>query len=476
MKGNIPLYHALIDYVKKRKLSFHMPGHQQGKGIPRQFKRDILSIDLTELDGTDNLHAPAGPIREAQQMASAAFGAQHSFLLVNGATCGIQAMIASVCNPGDVLIVDRNCHSSVISALILCGVTPRYVYPEYIPALGLIGGMNPGSIESALNRYPEAKGVMITSPTYYGLCSDLYAIAEIVHRHDKVFLVDEAHGAHFCFHEGLPQSALQAKADMCVQGAHKTLPALTQSAFLHVGSDKVDLERLKNCLRLFQSSSPSFILMAYLDIGRSIMADNGHALLDKQLYLAEELRNSVNRMGKAYCLGKELMGNHYICDMDLTRGVINFIQSGLTGYRAADELNTKYDIQVEMADIYNIVSIVSAAHSEENMHLFAKAINDMACKTAQKGRICRSAPARFFAEYAVSPREAAFKPTETLELKKADNRICADTITCFPPGIPILCPGEVISYDMIHYILNLKDDGGKVLGISDDLKIRVLKI
>ncbi|MGE4282571.1 MAG: aminotransferase class I/II-fold pyridoxal phosphate-dependent enzyme, partial [Clostridia bacterium] len=249
MNYNTPLYDALKAYSKKNMIPFHMPGHKLGAGFPEQFRDSFLDIDLTELPDTDDLHAPEGPIEEAQKLAAEAFGARQTFFLVNGSTCGIQTMIAGVCNPGDILIVDRNCHLSVIHSLILCGVIPQYIYPEYISDLDFIGGINPHEVEEALKKHPDAKGVFITCPTYHGICSDIKTIADIVHRYDKMLLVDEAHGAHFCFHPSLPQGALHAGADICVQSAHKTLPALTQSALLHVNSFNIDLQRIKRCLK-----------------------------------------------------------------------------------------------------------------------------------------------------------------------------------------------------------------------------------
>lgn len=471
MRYDTPLYETLQQYIRKKKIPLHMPGHKQGRMMPRQYKEDIFQMDLTEVPGLDHLHNPIGCIKEAQKLAAIAFGAEHSFFLINGATCGIQAMIASVCNPGDELIVDRNCHGSVISALILTGAIPRYIYPEWNTELGIVGGINPHRMEEVILKYPKAKGVILTSPTYHGICSDLETIAQIVHRHDKVLLVDEAHGAHFCFHEKLPQSAMAAGADLCVHGAHKTLPALTQSALLHVKSNRIEEHRLINCLKLFQSSSPSYVLMAYLDVARNLMQKEGRAHIDSVLSMAEDIRKQINEIGSVCCVGKETIGRYSIHDIDLTRLTVHFGKTTWTGYEAADILSQRYDIQVEMADIYNIVCILSAADSGWDSNVLPRAIQGLNIRAVERENAINYLRQ---GQYAVSPREAFFSESEIVPLKKAQDRICADIVTCFPPGIPVLCPGEVITRDILEYVVTVRAYGGTVTGISNDSHVRVI--
>ncbi len=474
MDNNIPLYNALRTYIHKNKITFHMPGHKQGKALLDQFKQDVFKMDLTELSETDNLHAPEGAIQKAQEMVAEAFGAKNSFLLVNGSTCGIQTMIASICNPGDMLIVDRNCHSAVIHGLIICGVTPKFIYPQYISRLGIVGGMKPELVDDVLKQYPDAKGVLITSPTYYGICSDMTAIANIVHRHNKILLVDEAHGAHFCFHNDLPKSALASGADMCVQSAHKTLPALTQSAYLHVKSNKVDLKRVKNGLKLFQSSSPSYILMAYLDVARYIMQSQGEHLLDNLLLHIKEVKEEISTLGKAYCLGTELVGRYNIHDIDLTRLVLHFGTKGTNGYKIANQLQDKYDIQVEMADIYNIVSILTIADTQKELQALVRAVNNIEFKNTDIGEGSFSSK-WIKSQYAIAPRVAFFSKSELLDIRDAKGRISAETVVCFPPGVPLLCPGELISDDIVKHILQIVTCGGEILGLHQKSHIRVVE-
>ena len=473
MNYHAPLYHALTQYTKMNKTPLHMPGHKQGRGIPEILKGNLFQIDLTELDGTDNLHAPEGPILEAQYLAAKAYGAERSFFLVNGSTCGIQTMIASVCNPGDQLIIDRNSHSSVVSALILCDVTPIYIYPEYVGRLGITGGLNPAVIEDLLKENPKAKGVLITSPTYYGLCSNIKEIAYIVHKYEKIFMVDEAHGAHFNFHKGLPMTAMEAGADLCVQSAHKTLPALTQSSLLHVRSNRVDLSRLKNCLRFFQSSSPSFILMAYLDIARSIMEYHGHEILDNLIIWANQLRQQMNQLKGIYCYDKSLIGTHCIYDIDLTRIVINFSEFGITGYEVAQILNHEYNIQMEMADFKNIVGILSPGTEEKELQKLGAAIQKILCGGI-KNKLPPIDAVYPIPEIAMSPREAFYSSYRLIDMQEAVGKVSAATVVCYPPCIPILYPGEIISHQIVEYILKVQGLGGKVMGIEEYDKMKIV--
>ncbi len=474
MNISTPLYEALQQYIKQPKNALHMPGHKQGNAIPAMYKKDIFKMDLTELPGLDNLHVPEGPILKAQQMAAQAFGARDSFFLVNGASCGIQAMIAAVCMPGDEIIVDRNCHAAVFSALILTGAVPRYIYPIYNEALGLIGGICPNDIKKALAQYPKAKAVLITCPTYHGICSDLKKIAQIVHEYDKVLLVDEAHGAHFCFNEKLPISAMAAGADMCVQGAHKTLPALTQSALLHINhTSRIDIDRVKSALKLFQTTSPSFVLMAYLDVARHVMQENGEQRLEKIISVANHIREYLNQHEDIYCINRRIIGKQGIYDVDATRFTINFNNASLTGYEVANILNQKYNIQVEMADIYNIVCILSVGDFKKDLQDVCGAVMQIKDSIKTKHKKIKGIPPKDV--HAVPTREAYFSDTQQIPLKHAVGRISASVVSCYPPCIPILCPGEMITSEMITYIYDMDVYGAKITGLRENFSICVIK-
>ena len=474
MNNATPLYEALQQYVKQSKNALHMPGHKQGKAVPTIYKNDIFEMDLTELPELDNLHVPEGPILKAQQMAAKAFGARESFFLVNGASCGLQAMITATCMPGDEIIIDRNCHAAVFSALILTGVIPRYIYPAYNKELGVIGGICPNDIKQALQQYPKAKAVLITCPTYHGICSDIKQIAQIVHQHQKVLLVDEAHGAHFCFHSKLPISAMEAGADMCVQGAHKTLPALTQSALLHINhTQSVNVERIKSALKLFQTTSPSFILMTYLDIARHIMEQQGQQKLERVICTANNIRDDLNQKDYIYCIDRKVIGKDNIYDVDATRFTVHFHNGTRTGYEVAKILNQKFNIQVEMADIYNIVCILSVGDYKKDLKDLCRAIKQLKSNIGGVQKRISAVPPKSL--YAVSTREAYFADTHQIPLKQAEGSISATVVSCYPPCIPILCPGELITREIIAYIYKMHACSAKITGLKENFSIRVIR-
>lgn len=315
---NTPIYNYLREYAQQDINIFHMPGHKLAKGIPQQLAQDILKLDVTEIEGTDNLHYPEGIIKDAQELAAKAFGADKTFFLVNGSTCGIEAAIMSTCARGQKIIIARDAHKSVVSGLILSGAEPVFVYPEYIYSFGITGEVTAKSIQKSLCQHPDAVAVLITRPNYYGICSDIEEISSIVHAHGKILIVDEAHGAHFVFNSKLPDSALQHGADICIQSAHKTLPAVTQGAYLHVKGNRVDIDRLKLNLGMLQTSSPSYIIMSYLDIARELMEIEGQPKLDNLIKEIEWFNNELNKYPEYKVLSNEdLLKEHtptYILD------------------------------------------------------------------------------------------------------------------------------------------------------------------
>jgi len=280
LKLNAPIYSALKDYADENNIPFHMPGHKMGIGFPKNFAKNLPKFDITELPNMDNLHFPDGIIKEAQLLAAHAFNANKTFFLVNGATCGVHAAIMTTCEHGSKIIIGRDCHRSAIEGTILANAIPVYVNTEVDNFFGISTGVEPETLKTALEDNPDASAVFVTRPNYYGICSDIEKIVDITHSFGKILIVDEAHGAHFKFNKKLPISALDAGADICVQSAHKTLPALTQGAYLHIKSDSVDIEKLEFYLRLLETTSPSYIIMASLDMARALMEYSGKQLLD----------------------------------------------------------------------------------------------------------------------------------------------------------------------------------------------------
>lgn len=450
-----------------------MPGHKLGKGIPPGFIQDLASLDLTEIPETDNLHFPTGPVKEAQRLAAHAFGAQHSFFLVNGSTCGIQAMIMAICKPGDKLIVSRDCHKSVINSMMLAGARPVYIEPEFESSFGIPGVVKPCDVEKTLNQSADAVGVLITRPNYYGICSDIKQIADIVHSFGKVLAVDEAHGAHLVFSKRLPICAMKAGADICVQSAHKTLPAFTQGAYLHVNSNKIDIERLSFFLRTLQTSSPSFIILTLLDLARELMEKTGKYLLDELLNYIEWFEKYIESYGSLSLLGSY---NPYKGQLDKTRIVINVEKLGITGFKAEKILRNKSNIQIEMSDLFNIVCIATIADDMKSIKRLASGLAQLDTSFnsgSGTGSICIKP--LDIPKQALELKDVMQSECESIELINAAGRVCKEIITPYPPGIPLVCPGEIITNEIIGYICGITAAGGNVNGISRDFKISVVK-
>jgi len=450
-----------------------MPGHKLGRGVPGKFRDSLFTLDLTEIPGTDNLHYPDGPIKDAQELAAEAFGADETFFLVNGSTCGIQAVIAAACKPGDKLIIGRDCHKSVISGMMLAGVRPLYIKPEYDSSFGIPTVLRPSDIEEAIVRNPDASAVMITRPNYYGVCSDIEQIAGIVHSFGKMLVVDEAHGAHLAFNSGLPVCAMKAGADICVQSAHKTLPAVTQGSYLHVKYGRVDMEKLKFCLRIFQTTSPSYIIMSMLDIAREILVKSGERRLNMLLRHIEYFRKAVEGCDKLALLKGDNIGSG---ELDRTRVTVNVRKLGITGFEAEKMLRREYNIQVEMSDLFNIVCITTIADRRKNFERLASALEQLAGRFNDSARFADI----YFKEPGIPEQKLGLRDVMQLKssrvrLESAVGRICRDIITPYPPGTPVICPGEIIEKDAVEYIYNVLESGGTVGGIRDDFEVSVIE-
>jgi len=478
-----PLYDGIVEYIGEKNLSFHMPGHKNGKGILKikekpDFKDNLLFLDLTEVPGLDNLHVPEDIIQEAQEYAARAFRSDYTYFLVNGTTCGVYSMILGVTNHGDKIIVPRNSHRAVAGALIIGGLWPVYYEPDVDMDKGIAVSVSPEIIEKTIMENPDAKAVLVTNPTFYGTCSDIEAIADIVHKHNMVFLVDEAHGAHLPFSKKLPVNAMDAGADVAAQSAHKTLSSFTQSSMLHVRRGRVDIEKIEFMLRLTQTTSPSYILMASLDLARFQMEEHGEELLDDLIGMVDGFRERVNSIPDIYCFGREVIGQHHIVDVDPTKLTINFKNFGMTGTRISEILRSEYKIQVELSDLYNILAMATIGDEMEDYERLYDAINGISEKYSSE-RETRDIPQILWKMpyQALSPREAVYEPMEMVDFKKSDGRVSAEIIAPYPPGIPVILPGEIITNDIIENIAKVKEAGIKINGPRDQRleKIAVIK-
>ncbi|MDI3519286.1 MAG: hypothetical protein PWQ34_1433 [Caldanaerobacter sp.] len=463
-----PLYDALMEYVKKETVPFHMPGHKQGRVLPKEYIENLAKIDLTEVPGLDNLHNPDGPILEAEKLAAKAFGSKQAFFLVNGSTAGIYAAMYAVLNPTDKVLVMRNSHKSVYNGVVLTQSIPVYLLPEIDYENGIAMGIDVEKLEEVLQKERDVKAVVVTYPNYYGFCSDIEKIVDIVHKYGKILIVDEAHGAHFPFSNNLPKSSIKAGADIVVQSLHKTLTSFTQTSILHLNSDRVDVDRLKYSLSLFQSTSPSYILMSSIDMAREYMEKEGKKRLEEVIQLALYVRKEIDKMEGIRCLGEDIVGRYGIVDFDVTKLTISVKNLGIEGPEAEDFLRRECNIQVEMSDVYNILAMVTVGDDEKRVKMLLEGLKKLS-KNRKRVKFGDRILFPSLPEMELTPSEAVRKKKVRVPFEKAEGAISADFVTPYPPGVPLICPGERIEKDMVKYIEVLYNKGIKVLGIQDNL-------
>lgn len=496
-----PLLRALQTCAQRPQAAFYAPGHKRGQGAPARLRQllgdNALRADLPELVELDNLFAPEGVILEAQTLAADAFGADQTWFLANGSTCGLEAAILATCNPGDKIIVPRNVHRSVIGGLVLAGARPVFVSPEYAPDLGLALGVRAKDVAAALDQHPDVRAILVVSPTYHGLCSDLAALAHLAHRHGIPLLVDEAHGPHFAFHPQLPTPALRQGADLVVQSTHKVLSALSQASMLHVQGERIDRNRLQAALQLTQSTSPNALLLASLDAARHQMATEGEALLTQTLALAQTLRHQLAQLPGLHVISpQDVAAYPSVHQLDLTRITVDVAGLGITGLEADEILNDTLGVTVELPELRHLTLIVSLGNTpEDGQHglegfrqLVAQcgpAPNTSAPNTSAPNIPIQDAPPQNatpaisahppFTLSPISPRDAFFAPTVTLPTATAIGHLSAETLSPYPPGIPVVMAGEVITAEAVLHLKTVVQQGGYVTGASDS-SLETLKV
>ncbi|MGE5657910.1 MAG: aminotransferase class I/II-fold pyridoxal phosphate-dependent enzyme [Actinomycetota bacterium] len=484
----MPILEALQASANKLHAPFYAPGHKQGQGIAEGLVnllgREVFQADLPELPELDNLFAPAGAIAEAQALAAETFGADATWFLVNGSTGGIIAALLATCGPGDRVIVPRNVHQSVISGLILSGAIPIFVNPEYNSDWDLANSLTPATLATALEQHPEAKAVMVVYPTYHGVCGDLSAVAEITHQFNIPLLVDEAHGPHFNFHPQLPAPALLAGADLTVQSTHKVLGALTQASMLHLKGDRINVQRLNRALQLIQSTSPSYLLLASLDAARQQMALQGEALMTRTLQLANEARSRLNQIPGLSVLAP--LNTPGFVALDPTRLTVKVSELGLSGFEADEILHDQLGVTAELPMLQHLTFIISLGNTQANIESLVTAFMTLATRNSTTDRHTHLTDRRALSPWSpttfgmppLSPREAYFAATEVVPVTAASGRISAELICPYPPGIPTLMPGEIITPDALNYLQQVLTLGGRISGGSDPtLKtIKVVKL
>lgn len=460
-QNQTPLLDAIVDYTRERPTYFKIPGHRYEKGISprwRQWTGDgIFQFDLTEAEGLDDLHCPEGVIKEAQELAAEIFHAKATYFLVNGTTCGNEAMVLTCAGEKEKIMVPRNAHKSVLMGLILSGADPVYLMPRFDEKTGLCGSIMPEDVEEGFKKHPDCKGVFLVSPTYYGVCSNIRKISEICHKNNAILMVDEAHGGHLYFRkksmgtDKLPQGAILQGADICAQSMHKVTGSLTQSSLLHVGSDRIDRGRLEANLHMVQSTSPSYLLMTSLDAARYELAMHGPQMLSRALELAENARSRINRIKGMHCYGKEII-NENIYDLDTTRLVISASDLGITGFELADRLYEEYRVGLELADEKNVVAVVTYANEREDIQNLVDALEKIAQNTIQSQENIKNFSMPSVPESVLSPRQAYFAPKKRISWENAKGKITGEALIPYPPGIPLVNPGEIITDEIWEYM------------------------
>ena len=460
-----PLIDALKNFDKISPAYFCIPSHHRGKGASSSFTevfgKTVLKYDLTETPLTDDLHEADGAIKEAESLASELFGSDRTFFLVNGTTCANEAMIISSVCEGEKILVARNCHKSVLMGLIISGASPVYIEPEISGVFSAFGSISPEKVKLAFKNHPDIKAFILTSPTYYGIGSDLQKIADICHSHGALLLVDEAHGSHFAFSDKLPKTALSCGADMVSQSTHKTLNSMTQSSMLHVKGSLVDISKVDAALKIVQSTSPSYILMASLDAARQNAALNGSTAVCRMLDITSYIRSTLSSIDGVSC--PENVDGNEVFSFDKTR--IVFSVKGISGFYLSEILFEKYNICCEMADNYNVVSIIGSSDSYEDADRLINAVKEIAA-TVNSGKIKEfSLPHR--PPMAMTPRKAFFAKSTRTNFKDSVGKVSAEMIAPYPPGIPVIYPGEVITEEIYEFISEAIKDGRHIHGFSD---------
>ncbi|MGN1481116.1 aminotransferase class I/II-fold pyridoxal phosphate-dependent enzyme [Porcipelethomonas sp.] len=475
-QSKAPVLEAMQQHLQNRVVPFDVPGHKGGRGnaeLTDFLGKSCLKADVNSMKPLDNLCHPVSVIKEAQDLAAEAFGAENAFFIVNGTTGSVQAMIMTACKAGEKIIMPRNVHRSAINALVVNGAIPVYVNPGTNKELGIPLGMSVENVKKAIEENPDAKAVLINNPTYYGVCSDLREIVRIAHEHNMLALVDEAHGTHFYFGEDMPVSGMAAGADMAAVSMHKTGGSLTQSSILLCGPN-INGDYVRQIINLTQTTSGSYLLISSLDIARKNLALNGKSIFNKTVQFAEYARNEINKLGGYYAFGKELCDNDAFYDFDKTKLSVHTRDIGLAGIEVYDILRDDYGIQIEFGDIGNILAIISAGDRALEIERLISSLSEI------KRLYSKDKSGMFDHEYInpeviTAPQKAFYSRKRSVPINESSGHVCGEFVMCYPPGIPILAPGEKITDEIINYINYAKEKGCFMTG-TQDIKIENINI
>lgn len=452
----------LQEILNQELISFHVPGHKNGRIYERLGYKDIVTnlykTDTTEIFETDNLHSPEGIIKQSQERASKVFKSEKSFYLVNGSTCAIEAAIMSCCRPKTKILINRDCHQSAINACILGDIDPVYIKGNICEKTNTIQGVDSEDVINLIDNNPDIDVIFLTYPSYYGMTFDLGKICDYAHKKNKIVIVDEAHGAHLGLSDKLPKTALEQGADIVIQSIHKTLPSFTQSSIIHIQGNRVNENNLKRFLRIVQSSSPSYMLMSSLELAVDIYEKYGYKLMDNLLIEIDKFEKK----------SAEIEGISVFNGDDTTKIFISFRDIGIKGYELENILRYKYKIQVELANYYGVLLICSIANESSDFENLYNALKDISIKYKTKNKLENIDYPNIIPKKYLSPREAFYKDKKLVDLDESIGKISAEYIIPYPPGISLTSPGEIITKEVVDYILLCKKYGMNVSGLKDD--------
>lgn len=488
MSFTTPIHDFITDYLKADTVSFHMPGHKGSQFYKRfgyhDFLNQMMDYDITEIDGADNLFQTEGIIKATQDKYAKLYNVKKSYLMINGTSGGNLAAILASVNKGKKLIMARNCHKSVYNALTLGDIQPVYAYPETNHEFKISGVITPEEIERLVIENPDAEAVILSSPNYYGICSDIEAIADIVHQHGRILIVDEAHGAHLHFSDALPLSAMQAGADLVINSTHKTLGSFTQSAALHLNSDRVDQYTLEDKLQCIESTSPSYLLMTSLDITATILENHGDQLMEDWISNLEYFYERIKGIPGLKTMGR-LKG------LDWTKINLSMRELGLSGAELEKILMKEYSIYMELATGDIVMGMSGIGNVKEDYEKLALALEDLSERRRNEISLgtlditinsssetqTESKSSETGLEAKALPKQAVMvgipKTKRRVKLSESAGLVCASSIIPYPPGIPLVCPGERIEADAIAYVQALRAAGEKVIGITENDEVIV---
>lgn len=475
-QASAPLYEAIEKFRKKRIVPFDVPGHKRGRGNPELV--DLLGercvgIDVNSMKPLDNLCHPVSVIKEAEELTAEAFGAEHAFFMVGGTTQAVQNMVLSVCKAGDEIIVPRNVHKSVINALILCGAIPVYLNTEINAKLGIVLGVTVQQVEKTIQEHPNAVAVLVNNPTYYGICSDIKGICDIAHSYGLKVLADEAHGTHLYFGDNLPMNSMKAGADLAAISMHKSGGSLTQSSIL-LTNNGMNADYVQTIINITQTTSASYLLMTSLDISRRNLALRGRQSFAKVSEWAQYARDEINMVGGYYAYGKELINGGTVYDYDVTKLCVYTRDIGLDGIEVYDILRDEYDIQIEFGDIGNIMAYISIGDRIQDIERLVGALEDIK-RLYSKDKTGLLSGEYINPKVAVSPQEAFYSQKKSVRIMDAVGAVSGEFVMCYPPGIPILAPGELITKEIAQYIVYAKEKGCSMQG-TEDPAVEYLKV